>query len=214
MDLNTWPNRHTPLRLHLESTGQAVGLRSVMATLCIEEREDEDGETYIDTMMSVLGPRNAGDFFTLGSFLGFYGKNIAEDSGDMGACVSDAEFKSIANAMENPENSSGGAHGDGQIEVGWGSMSDLDRALALDYVLRLEGSPDSEPEDRPAGVDLTYVDHPVLRELEADLTHLHAVILDRRYRLRDLLRDDEIEHYEKVLAEYDAGEGDPEHTES
>lgn len=212
MDLNSgagvgqWPSRYSSTRHLLDDQGTILAPRTAVGTVSISVKTDESGEEYTDVTLSVMGPKENGDFAALGAFMMIHGKELAENSEELESARSEEQFRRIAESLESPEESLDDDADNRELEVGWGSMSDLDRALALDYILRLREVVGEDSEGVVQGLDLTYVDHPVLRELETDQTHLHAVYLDEMYRVRDLLRDDEIEGYARVLEEHHRGE--------
>ena len=212
MDLNSgaglgqWPSRYSSTRHLLDDQGAILAPRTAVGTVSISVKTDESGEEYTDVTLSVMGPKENGDFAALGAFMMIHGKELAENSEELESARSEEQFRRIAESLESPEESLDDDADNRELEVGWGLMSDLDRALALDYILRLREVVGEGSEGAVQGLDLTYVDHPVLRELETDQTHLHAVYLDEMYRVRDLLRDDEIEGYARVLEEHHRGE--------
>lgn len=212
MDLNSgegfgqWPSRYSSNRHLIDDQGAILAPRTAVGTVSISVKTDGSGEEYIDATLSVMGPKEKSDFAALGAFMMIHGNGLVENSRELESVRSEEQFRRIAGSLESPEESLDAGAGNRELEVGWGSMSDLDRALALDYILRLREVIGEDSEEAVPGLDLTYVDHPVLRELETNQTHLHAVYLDEMYRVRDLLRDDEIEGYARVLEEHHRGE--------
>ena len=164
---------------------------------------DSDGEEYTDVTLSVSGPRNAGDFSVLGILMAMSGKKLIEDSENLEEARVQEEFSRLAEATKAGEDGSENAREKSVLDIRWRDMSDLDRALALDYVLSLREVRGEDSAAPVPGLELTYVDHPILRETEADLTHLHAIVLDRAHGLSGLLRDDEIERYGRLIEEHD-----------
>ena len=206
MDLNDnlkrWPVRRLETR-HVDTEAFGAEEREVMGTLFATVVTDSDGEEYTDVSLSVSGPRNAGDFSVLGILMAMSGKKLVEDSENLEEARVQEEFSRLAEATKAGEDGSENARERSVLDIRWRDMSDLDRALALDYVLSLREARGEDSAAPVPGLELTYVDHPILRETEADLTHLHALVLDRAHGLSGLLRDDEIERYGRLIEEHD-----------
>lgn len=200
--IKRWPARHLETRrVDTEALGAAE--REVMGILVATVVTDSDGEEYTDVTLSVSGPRDAGDFSVLGILMAMSGKRLFEDSENLEEARVQEEFSRLAEATKSDESGSANAREKSVLDIRWRDMSDLDRALALDYVLSLREVRGEGSMAPVSGLELTYVDHPILRETEADLTHLHALVLDHVHGLSSLLRDDEIERYGRLIEEHD-----------